>query len=107
MNYQVTLTRQAQTDLREIFKYIAKDLQSVQNALGQLERMKKAIASLYQMPERFRVYDKPKWRKRNLRTMSVDHYLVFYIPDHNKGTVTVMRVMYGGRDVDRQLKNIE
>ena len=66
MTYQVTLTPQAQTDLKEIFKYIAFDLQSVQNAAGQLDRLEKAIASLEQMPERFRVYDKPKWRRRNL-----------------------------------------
>ena len=107
MNYQVTLTKQAQADLREIFKYISVDLQSVQNAAGQLERLEKAIASLDQMPERFRVYDKAKWRERNLRIMPVDNYLVFYIPNHDSETVTVMRVMYGGRDIDRQLKSME
>ena len=107
MTYQVTLTPQAQSDLREIFKYIAVDLQSVQNATGQLDRLEKAIASLDQMPERYRVYDKPKWRERNLRIMPVDNYLVFYIPNHSSETVTVIRVMYGGRDIDRQLKNLE
>ena len=35
--------------------------------------------------------------------MPVDNYLVFYVPNHKKQTVTVMRVMYGGRDIDRQL----
>ncbi len=107
MTYQVTLTPQAQTDLKEIFKYIAFDLQSVQNAAGQLDRLEKALASLEQMPERYRVYDKPKWRERNLRIMPVDNYLVFYIPKHDNGTVTVLRIMYGGRDIDRQLKNME
>lgn len=107
MTYQVMLTPQAQSDLREIFKYIAVDLQSVQNATGQLDRLEKAIASLDQMPERYRVYDKPKWRERNLHIMPVDNYLVFYIPDHSSETVTVIRVMYGGRDIDRQLKNLE
>lgn len=100
MTYRVMLTPRAQTDLREIFKYIAVDLQSVQNASGQLERLEKAIASLDQMPERFRVYDKPKWHERNLRIMSVDNYLVFYIPDHNRKTVTVLRIMYGGRNIN-------
>lgn len=107
MTYQVMLTPQAQSDLREIFKYIAVDLQSVQNATGQLDRLEKAIASLDQMPERYRVYDKPKWRERNLRIMPVDNYLVFYIPNHSSETVTVIRIMYGGRDIDRQLKNLE
>jgi toxin ParE1/3/4 len=36
--------------------------------------------------------------------MPVDHYLVFYIPDNAAGVVTVIRVMYAGRNVDAQLK---
>lgn len=36
--------------------------------------------------------------------MPVDNYLVFYIPDRDAGIVTVIRVMYAGRDVDSQLK---
>lgn len=107
MSYSVVLTPQAQSDLREIFKYIAFDLQSVENASGQLSRLEKAIYSLNQMPERFRAYDKAKWRERNLRIMPVDNYLVFYIPNHDRLTVTVLRVMYGGRDIDRQLENLK
>lgn len=107
MTYHVVLTRQTETDLGELFQYIAVNLQSVQNASGQLDRLEKAIASLEQLPERFRVYDQPKWRERNLRVMPVDHYLVFYIPDHDSETVTVLRILYGGRDIDRQLKDIK
>lgn len=103
MTYEIRMTLEAKMDLRSIFEYIAVDLQSVQNALGQLDRLEKCIAGLNQMPERFRMYEKEPWRSRNLRVMSVDNYLVFYIPDQNAETVTVIRVMYGGRDVDRQL----
>ena len=35
--------------------------------------------------------------------MSVDNYLVFYIPDRDAGIVTVIRIMYAGRDIDSQL----
>ena len=37
--------------------------------------------------------------------LPVDNYLVFYIPDRVAGIVTVIRVMYAGRDVDSQLKD--
>lgn len=107
MSYQVALTLQAQADLREIFRYIAVDLQSPQNAMGQLARLEQAITSLDRMPERFRLYNNPKWRERNLCIMPVDHYLVFYIPDHDRATVTILRVMYGGRDVESHLDTIE
>ena len=97
MKYSIVLTETAQADLSAIFRYIAVDLQSVQNANAQLSRIEKAIASLNQMPERYRVYDRKNWRERNLRIMPVDNYLVFYVPTHDDTTVTVMRIMYGGR----------
>lgn len=106
MNYEVRLTTEAENDLRGIFEYIALDLLSPQNAAGQLDRLEQSIMSLDQMPERFRVYEKEPWHSRNLRIMPVDNYLVFYIPNHEEQTVKVMRVMYGGRDVAKQLNRL-
>ncbi len=56
MNYEILITSQAEKDLREIFKYIAYDLQSPLSALHQLERIEKKIYSLHSMVERFRLY---------------------------------------------------
>jgi toxin ParE1/3/4 len=103
MNYEVRLTPKANKDLCCIFEYIAFNLQSVQNATSQLERLEKNIVNLNRMPERFNLYEKEPWLSRNLRIMPVDNYLVFYIPNHNEKIVTVIRVMYGGRDIDAQL----
>ena len=58
MKYEIRLTTKAENDLRGIFEYIAFDLQSVQNAAGQLDRLEQGIASLDQMPERFRTYER-------------------------------------------------
>ena len=106
MSYEVTLTPEAKHDLREIYRYIAVELQSEKNANGQLNRLEENILKLDEMPERFRVYDREPWRSRNLRVMPVDHYLVFYIPDYQSQIVTVVRVMYGGRDIEAQLGNM-
>ena len=106
MNYEVRLTTEAENDLRGIFEYIAFELQSPQNAAGQLDRLEQSIMVLDQMPERFRVYEKEPWHSRNLRIMPVDNYLVFYIPNHEEHTVKVMRVMYGGRDIAKQLNRL-
>ena len=103
MNYEVRLTTEAEDDLRGIFEYIAFEVQSPQNAAGQLDRLEQSIMSLDQMPERFRVYEKEPWHSRDLRIMPVDNYLVFYIPNHEEQTVKIMRVIYGGRDIDKQL----
>ena len=46
MKYSIVLTETAQADLSAVFRYIAVDLQSAQNANAQLSRIEKAIASL-------------------------------------------------------------
>ena len=37
--------------------------------------------------------------------MPVDSYLVFYILDKDAGIVTIIRVMYAGRNIDNQLNH--
>ena len=101
MMYDVQLSEQAEKDIRGIYEYIAFDLQSPIAASGQLEE---AIYKLDHMPNRFRRYDKEPWRSRGLRLFAVDNYAVFYIPDVVKKQVTVIRVMYGVRDIDSELR---
>lgn len=105
MIYQVRISEQAETDLRGIYEYIAYELQSPENAEGQLERLENCILSLDQMPDRFRAYGKEPWKSRGLQIVPVDNYCVLYISDKETGIVTIIRVMYGGRDIETQLRN--
>lgn len=104
MKYKIVLTKQADADLRGIYEYIAFTLVEPEAAAKQLERIKEAIRGLDEMPGRFRVYEKEPWFSRGLRQMPVDHFMVFYIPEAGDKEVTVTRVMYGGRDIDEELK---
>lgn len=103
MIYEVEVSQQADSDLREIFEYIAFELQSPENASGQLDRLEEQILNLDTMPERYRKYENEPWKSRGLRVLPVDNYVVLYIPDSNKKVVTILRVMYAGRDIDNQL----
>ena len=51
MIYEVEVSEQADRDLREIFEYIAFELQSPENAIGQLDRLEEQILSLDAMPK--------------------------------------------------------
>ena len=104
MMFDVQISEQADNDLRGIFEYIAWELLAPENAAGQLDRLEEAISKLDHMPEKFRRYEREPWRSRGLRVFPVDNYLVFYIPDMETKIVTVIRVMYGGRNADRELK---
>ena len=76
---------------------------SPENAEKQLERLERQILSLDEMPERFPRYGKEPWHSRGLRFVAVDNYIVFYIPDIEEQVVTVLRVMYSGRNIEEQL----
>lgn len=104
MIFEVEISEQADSDLRGIFVYIAFELQSSENAGGQLDRLEESIMSLEQMPDRFREYENEPWHSRGLRLMPVDNYCVLYIPNKEDAVVTIIRVMYGGRDIDAQLE---
>lgn len=103
MIFEIEVSEQADRDLRNIYEYIAFELQSPENAAGQLDRLEESIMGLDQMPERFREYENEPWHSRGLHIMPVDNYCVFYIPDAKNVVVTIIRVMYGGRDIDTQL----
>ena len=103
MIYEVEVSEQADNDLRGIFEYIALKLQSPENASRQLDHLEEQILSLDTMPERYRKYEKEPWKSRGLHVLPVDNYVVLYISDSNKKVVTILRVMYAGRDIDNQL----
>ena len=105
MKYKVVLTEQTQIDLRDIYEYIAFTLLEPGIAVRQLERIEKAILSLDEMPNRFKTFESEPWYSRGLHKMPVDNFIVFYIPNIADKIVTIIRVMYGGRDIDAQLKN--
>ena len=64
MIYEVEVSEQAGRDLREIFENIAFELQSPENAIGQLDRLEEQILSLDAMPKRYRKYEKEPWKSR-------------------------------------------
>ena len=103
MIFHVAYSAEARQDLRDIYEYIACELLVPETAAGQTERIMKAIRSLEQMPMRHRLYEEEPWHRQGLRVLPVDNYLVFYLPDENSATVNIIRIMYGGRDIDKQL----
>ena len=103
MKYKVMYTAGAKKDLRNIFRYISEELLASENAAGQTERIMTAIRKLDTMPNRNRLYEEEPWHGRGLRFFLVGNYLVFYKTNDETEIVYVVRIMYGGRDVHKQL----
>ena len=84
MIYEIEVSEQADSDLRGILNILLFELQALENASGQLERLEEQILSLDTIPERYRKYEKEPWKTRGLRVLPVDNYVILYIPDSDK-----------------------
>lgn len=103
MSWNVIYTEQAELDLRNIFEYIAYGLLAPDAAKNQSKRIMDAIATLDEMPFRHQRYEKEPWHSKGMRFIPVDNYLIFFFILESENTVAVVRIMYGGRDIEYKL----
>jgi len=104
--WDVHYTNIAEQDLQSIYDYISDVILEPGTAEKQTDRIMDAADSLGQMPFRHRMCDYEPWRSRGWRVMPVDKYLVFYLPYESQGIVAIMRIIYGGRDIEKHLDKI-
>lgn len=103
----IVYSRRAQNDLHHIYEYIAVTLLSPENAANTARRIMETVRSLEQMPERNPVYGDEPWHSRGFRVAAARNYLIFYLVDYGTQTVSVARILYGGRDIRSQLEQID
>ena len=98
--YSIIYSSEAKDDLREIYSYIAYDLQAPETAEGQVNRIRKEIRSLDFMPSRYTVVDWEPWKSMGMHRVPVDNFIVYYVVNNGSRTITVIRIFYGGRDIE-------
>ena len=105
MSNKIIYTEKSEQDLVNIYRYIAIDLLVPETAKKQVERIMNAIKGLDELPLRYKLYQNEPWHSRGLRVLPVDNYLVFYTVIEEEKTVAIVRIMYGGRNIELQLSN--
>ncbi|QWT53291.1 type II toxin-antitoxin system RelE/ParE family toxin [Eubacterium sp. MSJ-33] len=103
MSFRIQFTSGARQDLRDIFEYIAFELLVPDTAKAQTKRIIDEIRTLDVFPMRYPLYEDEPWHSIGLRFFPIDNYLIFYRTDEEKEIVSIVRIMYGGRDISRQL----
>ncbi len=96
--YAVRITDRALSDMEGIYDYIAVDLLSPENAMGQYDRIANSIMRLKILPQRYAELEAVK----GLRRMPVDNFSVFFRIDDM--TVTVTNVLYSASNISNRLK---
>jgi len=101
--WKIIITPEAGKAINDIYYYIAGSLHSPDTAKNQIRRIINVMESLDDLPLRFPLYQDEPWRSRGLRFVSVDNYLMFYLPNEKNKEVVVLHVLYGGRNINNLL----
>ncbi|MDE2435287.1 MAG: type II toxin-antitoxin system RelE/ParE family toxin [Sphingomonadales bacterium] len=92
----LVLARQAQTDLRDIADYIARD--NPDRAVSFVDELLAAMELIRERPTSFRL--RSEWRA-NLRSSVYHGYQIIFQISGNR--VEIARVLHGSRDIPSQL----
>lgn len=103
MKYKIFFSENAKDDLIGIVRYITYELLEPNIAEKLSYRILKCINSLDEFPDRHRLCDHKEWKKRGLRILPAENYLVFYLVDEINRAVKIYRIIYGKRDLQNQL----
>ena len=106
MEYKVKITPFAVSQLSETVKYISDVLLVPETAAKWLDVLQSSIKSLSSMPNRFPLTEEQPWREKGIRKLNVKGFLVYYLVDEERKTVTVTAVVYGRRDQISALKEL-
>ena len=101
--YTIKYSTKAINDLRDIYSYIAFNLQAPETAAKMVRRIRNSIKELDFMPERNPILDWEPWNSLNAHKMRVGNYLVFYIVYPLQSSVSIVRIVYGKRDIAKAL----
>ncbi|MBO4650408.1 MAG: type II toxin-antitoxin system RelE/ParE family toxin [Clostridiales bacterium] len=104
--YKVLYSPAAKDDLRGIYRYIAVDLVEPGFARKQIDRIREKIRNLGAFPKKHQAVDWEPWASMGMRRIPVDNYVVFYLVNDSHNQVMIVRIFYGGRDIENIISDI-
>lgn len=103
ITYRVEVQPLALRDMNDVVTYIASELKSPAAADHLADKLVEGIESLATLPSRCPLHQTLRPLRHEYRQLRVDNYLVLFTVSEEKETVTVARVLYARRDLDKQL----
>ncbi|WP_455016838.1 type II toxin-antitoxin system RelE/ParE family toxin [Oribacterium sinus] len=103
--FHIHYSSKALNDLRNIYAYIAFQLQAPETAKRQIERIQEKICSLDFMPEKYALVEWEPWKSQNTHRVPIDNFVIFYIVYPNIKELTILRILYGKQNIEQILKS--
>lgn len=97
-SYRIITSNEANQDLRDIYRYIARVLKEPSIADNLLDKIETGILSLAELPLRHNVVKDERLGQKGIRKLLIGNYLIFYVVDEDNQTVQIVRILYARRD---------
>ena len=104
--WYTNITEQAECDMRNIHEYIEYTLLAPDAAKRTSNKLMASIDGIEELPKGCPLLRKEPWRSRGIRRKNSGNFAIFYIADDETEVVTIIRVMYSGRNVEDVLEGI-
>ena len=98
-NYKFIITDKAKNDLDEIVRYIAIELAAPSAASSFLDQFLEAVQLICSFPESCSFIDNDFVPANTIRHKVIGNYVLYYLPNHQQRTCTVIRILYGKRNL--------
>lgn len=93
--YKIQFSKDARKDLIDIYSYIRYNLQEPTIAKKLEKRIREEVYKLEDNPTIYAIIKDEIIRKREIRKIKVNNYIVFYKVEENNSIVEIVRIMYG------------
>ena len=97
--YEVKLNPKAYRDLDDIYSYIALDKLSPENAKGQTDRIRDALAALGTFPQSHQDRTEGRYAGKGYKQLLIDNYMAIFKIDENRKIVNIVTIQYQGRNI--------
>ncbi len=103
--FNIIYSPEAVEDLKSIYEYIKTEFKSEPIAFKQTKRIREKILSLNFMPHRHSLVDYDPWHSMKIRKILIDNYIAFYLINDKQKIVTIIRILYAGRNTEEIAKD--
>lgn len=104
--YSYRFTEKAEQDFDEILRYIAVDLANPAAAQNLGRKMFEQIDMVRAFPDSGAPVDNEFLSDKTVRKLSVDNYIIYYKAHYEDKIISVIRIVYGKRNLDEILKTM-
>ena len=105
-NYQYHFTKKAEADLDEILSYISIELSNPEAAASFLKDLLAVLASICSVPKIGSIVENEFLPDKEIRKSLVGNYVLYYLPDAVEMTIYILRILYGRRNLDELVREI-